>query len=56
MLLRPLRQVLVAGFRRGVPWEAFHTHGAIDHYGDDTKGVATLKGESCCATTDAESG
>ena len=41
---------------QGVPWETFHTHGAIDHYGDDTKGMATLKHESCCARTDAEAG
>ena len=41
---------------QGVPWEAFRTHGAIDHYGDDTKGVATLRRESCCATSGAEAG
>ena len=41
---------------QGVPWETFHTHGAIDHYGDDTKGMATLEHESCCARTDAEAG
>lgn len=34
---------------QGVPWETFHTHGAIDHYGDDTRGMATLKRDSCCA-------
>ena len=34
---------------QGVPWETFHTHGAIDHYGDDTRGMATLRRESCCA-------
>ena len=34
---------------QGVPWETFHTHGAIDHYGDDTKGMTTLAGKRCCA-------
>ena len=39
---------------QGVPWEAFHTHGAIDSYGADTKGLATLKGEICCAPAATE--
>ena len=34
---------------QGVPWETFRTHGAIDHYGDDTKGMATLEGDGCCS-------
>lgn len=41
---------------QGVPWETFHTHGTIDHYGDDTRGMATLRRESCCAPTEAEVG
>ena len=41
---------------QGVPWETFHTHGAIDHYGADTKGMATLEREFCCAPTAAEDG
>ena len=41
---------------QGVPWETFLTHGAIDHYGADTKGMATLEREFCCAPTEAEAG
>ena len=41
---------------QGVPWETLHTHGAIDHYGADTKGMATLEREFCCAPTDAPAG
>ncbi len=41
---------------QGVPWEAFRTHGAIDHYGADTEGMTTLEREGCCAPVDAETG
>ena len=34
---------------QGVPWETFHTHGAIDYYGADTRGMAALEREFCCA-------
>ena len=39
---------------QGIPWEAFHTHGAIDHYGSDTKGLAALEGAMCCAPPAAD--
>ena len=41
---------------QGVAWETFRTHGAIDHYGDDTKGVSTLRGNTCCESSTAGSG
>ena len=41
---------------QGVPWETFHTHGAIDSYGADTKGISTLKDATCCAPAAAEAG
>ena len=41
---------------QGVPWETFRTHRPIDHYGEDTRGMAALKGEPCCAAPAAEAG
>ena len=41
---------------QGVRWETFLTHGAIDSYGADTQGMATLEREFCCAPPAAEAG
>jgi hypothetical protein len=34
---------------QGIPWESFHTLGAVAHYGDD-HGPAAHKAESACGT------
>ena len=41
---------------QGIPWEAFHTHGTIDSYGADTKGLSALQDNFCCAPADAKTG